>query len=154
ESKAPKFIPHKIPKQGEEKIVTLRKRLPSLSDVCGINTSYVKMLSFVMSAALASIAGVIYVHWIGFVSPESFTVLESILLVCMVVLGGIGSIYGIILGAILLIGLPEFLRSVLGGGEFVLYRMLVFGLFMVLMVILRPQGIIPEKRHEWELKEE
>lgn len=122
------------------------------AEVTGIDTSYIKMLSFVMSSALASIAGTIYVHWIGFVSPESFTFWESVLLVCIVVLGGIGSIYGIILGAILLVGMPEFLRTILGG-EFVLYRMLIFGLLMVFMVIFRPQGIIPEKRHEWELKE-
>jgi branched-chain amino acid transport system permease protein len=123
------------------------------SEVTGIDTSYIKLFSFVLSAVFAAAAGVIYVHWIGFVSPESFTFWESVLLVCMVVLGGMGNIFGIILGTVLLVGIPEFLRITLGG-EFVLYRMLIFGFLMVLIVIFRPQGIIPEKRREWEVEEE
>lgn len=122
------------------------------SQVIGINTSSIKLFAFVLSSIFAAIAGVIYVHWVGFVSPESFTFLESIFLVCMVMLGGVGNMYGIIFGVVLLVGIPEFLRTTLGG-EFVLYRMLVFGLLMVLIVIFRPQGMIPEKRKEWELKE-
>lgn len=122
------------------------------SEVTGIDTSYIRLLAFVLSSIFAGIAGCIYVHWIGFVSPESFTFWESVLLVCMVVLGGMGNIWGIIFGTVLLVGLPEFLRTTLGG-EFVLYRMLIFGLLMVLIVIFRPQGIIPERRREWELKE-
>ncbi|MFH0771178.1 MAG: ABC transporter ATP-binding protein [Candidatus Omnitrophota bacterium] len=122
------------------------------SEVAGINTSHIKLLSFVMSSVFAAIAGTIYVYWIGFVSPESFTFWESILLVCMVVLGGMGNILGVVFGVVLLVGIPEFLRITLGG-EFVLYRMLIFGLLMVIMVVLRPQGIIPEKRRALELKE-
>lgn len=123
------------------------------AEVTGMNTSYLKLLAFVLSSIFAGVAGVIYVHWIGFISPESFTFWESVFLVCMVVLGGMGNIGGVILGCILLVGIPEFLRTSLGG-EFVLYRMLIFGILMVLIVIFRPQGIIPEKRREWELKEE
>lgn len=123
------------------------------SEVSGINTSYIKLLVFVLSSIPCAIAGVIYVHWIGFVSPESFTFMESVFLVCMVVLGGAGNIFGIIFGVVLLVGIPEFLRTTLGG-EFILYRMLIFGALMVALVIFRPQGIIPEKRGEWEPKEE
>ncbi|MDP1853911.1 MAG: ABC transporter ATP-binding protein [Candidatus Omnitrophota bacterium] len=122
------------------------------AEAMGINTSYIKLLSFTISAVFAALAGVIYAHWIGFVSPESFSFWESVFLVCMVVLGGMGNILGIIFGVILLVGLPEFLRITLGG-EFVLYRMLLFGLLMVIMTILRPQGIIPEKRRALELKD-
>lgn len=120
------------------------------AEVSGINTSSIKLFSFVMSSIFAAIAGVIYVHWIGFVSPESFTCWESIFLVCMVVLGGMGNLLGIIFGVVLLVGTPELLRVTLGG-EFVLYRMLIFGLLMVILVIFRPQGIIPEKRRALEL---
>lgn len=122
------------------------------SEAAGINTSYIKLLSFVVSSVFAAIAGTIYAYWIGFISPESFTFWESILLVCMVVLGGMGNILGVTFGVVLLVGIPEFLRITLGG-EFVLYRMLLFGLLMVIMVVLRPQGIISEKRRALELKE-
>ncbi len=121
------------------------------SEAAGINTSYIKLLSFVASSVFAAIAGTIYAYWIGFISPESFTFWESVLLVCMVVLGGMGNILGVTFGVVLLVGMPEFLRTTLGG-EFVLYRMLLFGLLMVIMVVLRPQGIIPEKRRALELK--
>lgn len=118
----------------------------------GINTSYIKLLVFTISAVFAALAGVIYTHWIGFISPESFNFWESVFLVCMVVLGGMGNILGVIFGVTLLVGMPEFLRIALGG-EFALYRMLLFGLLMVIMTISRPQGMIPEKRRALELKE-
>lgn len=123
------------------------------AEVSGINTSYIKLFSFVTSSIFAAVAGIIYVHWIGFVSPESFTFWESVLLVCMVVLGGMGNLLGIIFGVVLLVGTPEFLRVTLGG-EFVLYRMLIFGFLMVILVIFKPQGIIPEKRRALELVSE
>lgn len=122
------------------------------SEITGINTQHIKLLSFVISSIFAAVAGVIYAHWIGFISPESFNFWESALLVCMVVLGGMGNLLGIIFGVMLLVGIPEFLRVTLGG-QFVLYRMLLFGLLMVIMAVLRPQGIIPEKRRALELKE-
>lgn len=122
------------------------------AEASGINTSYVKLLSFTFSACFAAIAGVIYTHWIGFISPESFNFWESVFLACMVVLGGMGNILGVIFGVFLLVGIPEFLRFSLGG-EFVLYRMLLFGLLMVIMTVLRPQGIFPEKRRALELRE-
>ena len=122
------------------------------AEVCGINTTGLKLMVFLLSAVLAAIAGTIYAHWIGFVSPESFTFWESIFLVTMIVLGGVGNITGVIMGTILIVGIPELLRSLLGA-DFVTYRMLIFGILMVLMVLFRPQGLIPEKRHEWEIKE-
>jgi len=75
-----------------------------------------------------------------FVSPESFTFLESAMVLAMVVLGGMGSIPGVILGALALIALPEIFR------DFELYRMLVFGGVMTLMMLFRPQGLLPPKR--------
>src|SRR3989339_382395 len=75
------------------------------AELSGINTANVKMLAFVMSGIFGSIAGVIYTHWIGFISPESFTFWESVLLVCMLVIGVMGNIAGAVLGAFLLVGL-------------------------------------------------
>lgn len=123
------------------------------SSLMGINTNYIKLLSLILSAFFAGIAGCIYTHWIGFVSPESFTFWESVLLVTMIVLGGMGNIRGVILGVILIIGIPELLRDVLGP-QFALYRMLIFGLAMIIMVIFKPTGILPVKRQIFQLKEE
>jgi len=121
------------------------------AEVTGINVSKVKLFAFSFSAIFAALAGVLYTHWIRFVSPESFTFWESVFLVLMVVLGGMGSIPGIIFATILVVGVPEILRSILGA-RFVNYRMLIFGFVLVLMVIFRPQGIIPSKRRELELR--
>lgn len=120
------------------------------AETCGINVEKVKLFAFSFSAIFAACAGVLYSHWIKFISPESFTFWESFLLVSMVVLGGMGSIPGIILATVLVIGVPELLRGLLGT-QLVNYRMLFFGLVLVLMVIFRPQGIIPSKRRELEL---
>ncbi|MEW6679622.1 MAG: branched-chain amino acid ABC transporter permease [bacterium] len=117
----------------------------------GIDISNLKMIAFLFSGGIAGLAGCLYSHWIGFISPESFTFWESVFLVCMVVLGGIGSIPGVILGVFLLVGVPEVLRIFLGQA-FVSYRMLVFGFAMIVMVILRPEGIIPSIRRFYELR--
>jgi len=85
-------------------------------------------------------AGAFYAARMRFVSPESFTFLESAMVLSMVVLGGMGSIPGVILGALALIALPEIFR------DFELYRMLVFGGVMTLMMLFRPQGLLPPKR--------
>ncbi len=119
--------------------------------VSGINVNKVKLFAFSFSAVFAALAGVLYTHWIKFVSPESFTFWESVFLVLMVVLGGMGSIPGIIFATILVIGVPEILRGILGA-KLVNYRMLIFGFALVSMVVFRPQGIIPSKRRELELR--
>ena len=102
----------------------------------GINTFRLKLLAFVLGSAWAGLAGVFFAAKMAFVSPESFTFFESVLILCMVVLGGMGSIPGIILGALLLVGLPEVFR------DFQDYRMLAFGVALVLMMVFRPQGLL------------
>jgi len=102
----------------------------------GINVTRMKILAFVIGSAWAGVGGVFFAGKFGFVSPESFTFFESILILSMVVLGGIGSVPGVILGALILILLPELLRSVAD------YRMVVFGAAMVLMMALKPEGIL------------
>ena len=106
------------------------------AEAMGINTFRLKLLAFVLGSAWAGLAGVFFAAKMAFVSPESFTFFESVLILCMVVLGGMGSIPGIILGAVLLVGLPEVFR------DFQDYRMLAFGAALVLMMVFRPQGLL------------
>jgi len=110
------------------------------AELMGVNTFMLKLLAYAMGAIFAGLAGAFFAARMRFVSPESFTFLESAMVLCMVVLGGMGSIPGIILGAAALIVLPEVFR------EFELYRMLAFGLAMTLMMLFRPAGLIPNKR--------
>ncbi|MGE3874771.1 MAG: branched-chain amino acid ABC transporter permease [Parvibaculaceae bacterium] len=105
----------------------------------GINTTNAKLAAFATSATIGSIAGVIFAASQRFVSPESFTLQESILIVLLIVIGGIGNILGIIVGAAILILLPEFLR------ELAEWRILFLGLLMVVLIILRPGGIVPRR---------
>ena len=102
----------------------------------GVNVRRAKLLAFALGASFAGAAGSFFAGRAGFVSPESFTFVESILVVCIVVIGGSASIPGIIVGAVVFIGLPELLR------EAARFRMLAFGLAMVGIVYARPQGIL------------
>ncbi|MCC6544110.1 MAG: branched-chain amino acid ABC transporter permease [Nitrospirae bacterium] len=111
----------------------------------GINVTYMKILAFALGASLAGVAGVFFAGRYAFISPESFTFFETVLVLSMVVLGGMGSIIGVIIGVALLIILPEIFRG------FNDYRMLVFGGAMVFMMIFRPQGLIGNPRRKIEL---
>jgi branched-chain amino acid transport system permease protein len=111
------------------------------AEAMGVDTFRLKLLAFVLGSAWAGLTGVFFAAKMAFVSPESFTFFESVLILCMVVLGGMGSIPGIILAAILLIMLPELFR------DFQDYRMLAFGTALVLMMIFRPQGLLGRGRN-------
>ena len=125
----------------------------------GINTRNIKLLAFAMGASFAGLSGGLFAGFQGFVSPESFNLLESIMVLCMIVLGGMGNLPGVILGAVLLTVLPEALRYI-GELERVLFgrvvveptdlRMLIFGLALVTMMVLRPEGLLPSKRRARE----
>ncbi|MBN2397335.1 MAG: branched-chain amino acid ABC transporter permease [Deltaproteobacteria bacterium] len=106
----------------------------------GINVRYYKLLAFVLGAALAGVAGNIYACKLMCVSPESFTFWESCLMFCIVLIGGMGSIPGVIIGAAFISLFPEIFRP------FAMYRMLVFGTVMILMMMFRPGGVWPRKR--------
>jgi len=116
----------------------------------GVDTTRLKILAFALGAIWAGVAGVFFAAKFAFVSPESFTFFESIIVLSMVVLGGMGSVPGVILGALIVVILPEVLR------EFASYRMLVFGAVLVLMMIFRPQGLIgnPRRRVELQLQDQ
>jgi branched-chain amino acid transport system permease protein len=114
----------------------------------GVDTTRLKILAIALGAFFAGIAGVFFAGKYAFVSPESFTFFESVIVLSMVVLGGMGSIPGVILGALIVVILPELLR------EFAGYRMLVFGAALILMMIFRPQGLIGNPRRKIELRPE
>ena len=110
------------------------------AELLGVNTFKLKLLAYAMGAVFGGLAGAFFAARMRFVSPESFTFLESAMVLSMVVLGGMGSIPGVMLGALALVALPEVFR------EFELYRMLAFGGAMTVMMIFRPKGLWPAKR--------
>lgn len=113
----------------------------------GINGSRAKLVSVVFSAGIAGFAGSLFAYYSNVISPESFVFMQSVIVVCMVVLGGMGSIPGVILGAIVLQALPQVIREVSGmvTTDFEVYRMLTFGLLIMVVVIFRPEGLLPDK---------
>ena len=112
----------------------------------GINTAGYKLAAFVVGAFWAGMTGTLYASKITFISPESFSFWESVVMFMIVILGGSGSIPGVLLGAILIIGLPEVFQ------ELQQYRLLIFGLALVAMMVFRPQGILPPKPHEYPVE--
>jgi len=116
----------------------------------GIELTRMKMIAFVASAAFAGAAGGIFARWENFVTPESFTFWESVMLVAMVVIGGMGSVPGTLLGVAIVIIVPEALRNFLSS-ELVSWRYLLFGVALVLVAVFRPQGLWPDARRAREL---
>jgi len=124
----------------------------------GINTRNIKLLAFSMGASFAGVAGAMFAAFQGFVSPESFSLNESIAVLAMVVLGGIGHVPGVILGGALLAALPEVLRHVVEPVQMSLFgkvlieaevlRQLLYGLAMVVIMLYRPSGLWPAPKHE------
>lgn len=118
------------------------------SQAMGINLTKSKLTSFALGAFWAGLVGVMFAAKTTFINPASFTVWESILVLCIVVLGGMGSIVGVVIGALALILLPEYLRA------FSEFRMLLFGAILVVMMIFRPGGLIQARRHLFTFKGE
>jgi branched-chain amino acid transport system permease protein len=112
----------------------------------GIDKTKTKLTAFALGATWAGIGGVIFAAKTTFINPASFTIWESINILCIVVLGGMGSIIGVILGALFLILLPEYLRA------FSEYRMLIFGAILVLMMVFRPGGLISKTRSPYKFE--
>jgi len=113
----------------------------------GIDKTKTKLTAFALGATWAGMVGVIFAAKTTFINPASFTFLESAMILSIVVLGGMGSIVGVILGALILILSPEYLRA------FSAYRMLLFGMTMVLMMVFRPQGIVTNVRRIYKYRE-
>ena len=127
---------------------------------CGIDTRNVKLLAFALGASFGGLAGGLFAGFQQFVSPESFTLLESIMVLCMVVLGGMGHVPGVVFGALLLTVLPEVFRQGAAPLQQAVFgkvmidpenlRMLLFGIALVAVMLYRPAGLWPDPRHRRE----
>lgn len=106
------------------------------AEAMGINPTFLKIMAFVLGAAIAGLAGGVFASFIHYVNPDNFTYMESVVILTMVVLGGVGSIPGVVVGATVLTILPEALRGIST------YRYAIYGILLVMMMIVRPQGII------------
>ena len=112
----------------------------------GVNVTRLKIIAFSTGAFFGGIGGAVFGHMIGFVHPDNFVLMTSITILAMVIIGGMGNIFGVVLGAVALILIPERLR------EFEDLRMLLFGGCLVLIMIYRPQGLFPSSRRRRELQ--
>ena len=112
---------------------------------CGVNVTHYKLMAFVLGAFWAGMAGTLYAAKMTTISPESFSFMESVIIFAVVILSG-GSQIGVLISAFLFIGLPELLR------EFSNARMLIFGLAMMIMMVWRPQGLLPPRRRRYPVK--
>jgi branched-chain amino acid transport system permease protein len=110
------------------------------AEAMGINTTRYKVLSFVISSAMAGMAGVLFAHYTKFLSTNDFQFIRSFEIIIMIVLGGMGSLTGAVLGAIVVTIMPELLRMI--PGDFSKYRLVVFSALLILIMLTRPQGIL------------
>lgn len=113
------------------------------SEAMGVNLTMAKLSAFALGAFWAGLVGVLFAAKTTFINPASFTLMESILVLCIIVLGGMGSTTGVIVGALIIVLLPEYLRA------FTQYRMLLYGSILVLMMVFRPDGIIRKVRKSY-----
>ena len=112
----------------------------------GVNVTRYKVQAFVISAFYAGIAGACYAHSVRYISPDSFTMLESFILLAILALGGSGNMIGPIVGAAILIAIPELFRAV---SE---YRMLLYGLVLIIVMQVRPQGLFGGHHYDLRLR--
>lgn len=134
------FVIHTFIKSRHGRAVIAIREDEIAAEAAGINTTYYKMVAFVMAAAFAGVAGALYAHQLGIITPAKFDFNYSIEFLVMVVLGGMGSITGSVVAAIVLTILPEALRS------FSDYRMLLYSLVLICMMLFKPSGLLG--RHE------
>ena len=119
-----------------------------VAQAMGINLVSTKIKAFAVGAGFSALSGAIFATKLSSVYPHSFNVMISINILCVIIVGGVGSIPGVIVGAAALVGLPELLR------EFAEYRLLVYGAVLVAMMLLKPEGLWPEATHQRELHAE
>jgi branched-chain amino acid transport system permease protein len=119
-----------------------------VAEAMGVNLVAAKLSAFIIGAMLAGFGGALFATKIGSVFPHSFNVIVSITILVVIIVGGMGSVPGVVLAAFVLVGLPELLR------EFAEYRYLVYGALLIFMMQRRPEGFIPSRRRAEELHEE
>jgi len=108
-----------------------------VAEAMGINLIQTKLLAFGMGAAFSAMSGAIFAARLGNIFPHSFNLLISINALALIIVGGLGSIPGVVVGALILVGLPEMLR------EFAEYRLLMYGILLIVMMLVKPEGFIP-----------
>jgi branched-chain amino acid transport system permease protein len=108
-----------------------------VAEISGVNTFRYKLLAFVLGAFIGGLGGVVFASWQGSIFPDNFNLMASINMLCIIILGGLGNQYGVIIGALALIALPDLLRG------FSVYRMLIFGFLLIVMMIVKPNGFLP-----------
>ena len=113
-----------------------------VAQAMGINMVNTKLLAFATGAAFAGLSGAIFATKLGSIFPQSFNLIVSINVLSLIIVGGIGSIPGVFVGAFMLVGLPELLR------EFADYRMLMYGALLVIMMLVKPEGFLPEENSQ------
>jgi len=118
-----------------------------VAEAMGIHLVSTKLMAFATGAAFAGLAGAIFAAKLGSIFPQSFNLIVSINVLSLIIVGGIGSLPGVIVGALILVGMPELLR------EFADFRMLFYGALLVAMMLVKPEGFLPEKTHQRELSE-
>jgi branched-chain amino acid transport system permease protein len=117
------------------------------AELSGIPTTWIKLLAYALGAAFAAVAGTFFAAKLSYTNPNFFLFLESCIVLCIVVLGGVGSIPGIVIAAFVLIAVPEVFR------ELASFRMFAFGGIMTTMMVVKPEGLIPASRRRRELHE-
>jgi branched-chain amino acid transport system permease protein len=119
-----------------------------VAQAMGINLVATKLLAFGTGAAFSGMSGAIFASKLGTIYPHSFSLLISINVLSLIIVGGMGSLPGVFIGAFVLVGMPELLR------EFAEYRLLIYGALLIVMMLTRPEGFWPEATHRRELHEE
>ncbi|HEX7598034.1 MAG TPA: branched-chain amino acid ABC transporter permease [Polyangia bacterium] len=141
------FLFHRLENSRFGRAVNYLREDEVAAEGSGIDTSHYKLAVFVLGAAWAGMAGDIFAAKMTIIAPESFNFWESVVMFAIVILGGSGSIPGVLLGAVLFVGLPEVFR------DFADARMLIFGAAMVIMMIVRTEGILPQRPRRYALPE-
>jgi branched-chain amino acid transport system permease protein len=116
-----------------------------VAEAMGINLVNTKLLAFGIGAAFSGLSGAIFASKLTSIFPHSFSLLVSINVLCLIIVGGMGSLPGVLVGALVLVGLPELLR------EFAEYRLLAYGALLIVMMLARPEGLLPSAVHRREL---
>jgi branched-chain amino acid transport system permease protein len=120
----------------------------TVAEVMGVNIVQAKLQAFIIGAILASLGGALFAHKIGSIFPHSFNIVVSITVLMVVIVGGMGSIPGVVLGALVLVGMPELLR------EFSEFKFLLYGALLIFMMLNKPEGLIPSKQRAQELHQD
>jgi branched-chain amino acid transport system permease protein len=119
-----------------------------VAEAMGINLVNTKLLAFSIGAAFSGLAGAIFAPKLTSIFPHSFNLLISINVLSLIIVGGVGSLPGVVVGALILVGLPELLR------EFAEYRLLMYGVLLIVMMLAKPEGFVPAEIYKREKESE